>query len=80
MKTSEVELLHHSVTGMFTGPPQDILCPLGIHSLPPHTEKLPGAAGVEVPLNKQQEKLQRGERKQRQYLVSLSSCCIIRLL
>lgn len=83
MKTSEVELLDHSVTGMFTSPPKDILCPLGIHSLPPHTEKLPGAApslADEVPLNKQQEKLQRGERKQKQYLVSLSSCCIIRLL
>lgn len=82
MKTSEVELLDHLVTGMFTRPPKDSLSPLGIHSLPPHTE-LPRAVpflGIEVPLNKQQEKLQRAERKQRYYLVSLSSCCIIRLL
>lgn len=83
MKTSEGEVLDHSETGMFTAPPKDSLCPPGIHSVPPHIEKLPRAVpslGIEVPLNKHQEQLQRGERKQRQYLVSLSSCCMIRLL
>lgn len=83
MKTSEVEVLDHSETGMFTAPSKDSLCPPGIHSVPPHIEKLPRAVpslGIEVPLNKHQEQLQRGERKQGQYLVSLSSCCMIRLL
>jgi len=94
MRTSKAEVLDHSVTAWCSGSQiyqhnqqlKGSLCPSGISSSLPSTEKLLRAVlctGIKVPLNPpkaNQEKLKTSERKQSQYLVSLSSCCIIRLL